>query len=229
MKVKFFTLLFAAAFVFSLNSFSANAQTRRSLPSPTPQPLGVPVVVSRAEDYPTADGIVVTEPDDQTDAEMRVKLEEANARVKELKSRVKTLESSKEDPYDANQKRLLLNLDILSRAEQRAETLRKQLFEMIEKENAVKSRIDQIAYDSREEVIRMSTATIGSLRPEDVRDARQKALGSEKTNLESLLTQIETNRAALELSVNRADSLVEKVRLKLEKEIDDALNEEIVP
>ncbi len=229
MKLKFFTLLFAAACVFSLNNFDANAQGRRSLPSPTPPPLGVPVVISRADDYPTGDQTVVVEPETQTEEDLRRKLDEEIARVKELKSRISSLESNKEQPYDANQKRLLLNLDILSRAEQRSETLRKQLFEMIEKENAIKTRIDQISYDSREEIIRMSTATIGSLRPEDVRDARQKALKSEKANLESLLEQIQTNRAALELSVSRADAMVEKIRLKLEKEIDDALNEELEP
>lgn len=230
MKLKVFTLLFAAAFVFSLNITDADAQTRRSVsPAPTPPPLGVPVVISRADDYPQDGQIVVTEPENQTNEDLQEQLEQANARIRELKAQVKSLESGGENPYDANQKRLLVNLDILSRAEQRAATLRKQLFEMVEKENAVRARIDQIAYDSREEVIRMSTATIGSLRPEDVRDARQKALGSEKANLQSLLSQIETNRAALELSVNRADALVEKIRLKLEKEIDDALNEEIEP
>lgn len=228
MKLKVFILLIAAAVVLSLNSSDANAQ-RRPLPSPTPPPLGVPVVISRAEDYPSDGQIVVTETENRTNEDLKEQFEQANARIRELKAQVKSLESGKENPYDANQKRLLLNLDILSRAEQRAETLRKQLFEMIEKENAVRARIDQIAYDSREEVIRMSTATIGSLRPEDVRDARQKAFKSEKANLQSLLSQIETNRAALELSVNRADVLVEKIRLKLEKEIDDALNEEIEP
>lgn len=228
MKSKVFTLLFAAAFVFLLNISDANAQPLRPLPSPTPPPEA-PVIISRADDYTTENQIFVPDQNGQSDEDLRLKLEAANARIKELKSRVNSLESGKENAYDANQKRLLLNLDILSRAEQRAETLRKQLFEMIEKENAVKSRIDQITYDSREEVIRMSTATIGSLRPEDVRDARQKALRSERANLESLLSQIETNRSALEQSVNRADALVEKIRLKLEKEIDDALNEELEP
>lgn len=218
---------FSIAFVISINAFAADAQTRRPLPSPTP-PVEVPVIISRADDYPPEDQ-VVADPNTQTDEQLRQELESSKEKIKDLRARVISLETGREDAYDANQKRLLMNLDILSRAEQRGETLRKQLFEMIEKENAIRTRIDQIDYDSREEVIRMSTATIGSLRPEDVRDARQKSLAAEKTNLGSLLLQIESNRAALELSVNRADALVEKIRLKLEKEIDDALNEEVVP
>ena len=216
-------LFFSIAFVISVQ-----AQTRRPLPSPTP-PSEVPVIISRADDFPTEEQYVITEPNTQTEEQLRAELEKSNEKVKDLQTRVKLLENGEEDSYDTNQKRLLLNLDILSRAEQRAATLRKQLFELIEKENAIRTRIDQIAYDSREEVIRMSTATIGSLKPEDVRDARQKAFAAEKTNLQSLLEQIQTNRTTLELSVNRADALVEKIRLKLEKEIDDALNQELEP
>jgi len=64
---------------------------------------------------------------------------------------------------------------------------------------------------------------VGSLRPEEIRDQRRKSLEAEKRNLESLLTQIQTSRTTLESNVERADFLVEKVRIKLDKEIDDAL------
>jgi len=148
---------------------------------------------------------------------------EAEARMKELNSRVKKLESNKKNEYDQKQQRLLLNLDILTRAETRAESLRKQLFEMIEKENTVKSRIEQIQYDGRSEVVDRSVALMGSLRPEEMREQRKKSLDAEKRNLESLLTQIENSRRTLETNVEKADSMVERVRSKLDKEIDDAL------
>ncbi len=148
-----------------------------------------------------------------------------DTRISELSDRIKSLESTKTSEYDAQQKRLLLNLDILSRAETRAESLRKQLFEMIEKESGVQTRLEQIGYDVRPEVIERSTAFVGSMRPEEVRDQRRKGLEAEKRNLESLLTQIQTSRANLEENVSKADFLVEKVRLKLDKDIDDALTE----
>ncbi|MDQ3711611.1 MAG: hypothetical protein M3388_05270, partial [Acidobacteriota bacterium] len=148
---------------------------------------------------------------------------EVNTRIKELNARIKSLESNKQNQYDEKQKRLLLNLDILSRAESRAESLRKQLFEMIEKENTVRSRLEQIQFDSRSEVVDRAVAMVGSLRPEEIRDQRRKSLEAEKRNLESLLAQIQTSRATLESNVERADFLVEKVRVKLDKEIDDAL------
>jgi hypothetical protein len=119
-----------------------------------------------------------------------------------------------------------LNLDILTRAEQRAETLRRQLFEIIEKQNAIQIRVEQITYDMQPAMIDRYTALIGSLRPEEIREARRKSLESEKRNLESLLSQITLSRKSLEDNLFKADALVEKLRTKLEKDIDDALAEE---
>jgi hypothetical protein len=62
-----------------------------------------------------------------------------------LNARIKSLESGSRNQYDEKQKRLLLNLDILSRAESRAESLRKQLFEIVEKEATVRTRLEQSA------------------------------------------------------------------------------------
>ena len=75
-------------------------------------------------------------------------------------------------------------------------------------------------------MLERSSAFAGSLRPEEIRETRRKTLESEKRNLENLLTQIQNSRVSLEANVQKADELVEKVRFKLEKEIDDALAED---
>lgn len=222
---------------------SADAQTtrrkKRVKRSPVVSPV-TPSVVSQNGQYLDGNQIVFgdTSPVQPTGDEPQ-KTEEnvqptntdgEDGQIKELKSRVKKLESTKKSEYDQKQQRLLLNLDILSRAESRAESLRKQLFEMIEKENSVKTRLEQIQFDARPELIDRNVALVGSLRPEELRDQRKKSLEAEKTNLESLLTQIQTSRATLESNVEKADALVEKVRSKLDKDIDDALvNEEEKP
>jgi TolA-binding protein len=228
LKLSFLTAILL--FVFGFTS-SADAQTKRRKRTASPPP-SVPVVVSQSDVYLDGNQIVLGEnPPVQTTAEPVVpepanttgESGEVNSSIKELNARIRSLESNKQNQYDEKQKRLLLNLDILSRSESRAESLRKQLFEMIEKENTVKSRLEQIQFDSRSEVVDRAVAMVGSLRPEEIRDQRRKSLEAEKRNLESLLTQIQTSRATLESSVERADFLVEKVRLKLDKEIDDAL------
>ncbi len=232
MKSKLLKLSFLTAILLCIfGSISiADAQTKRR--KKTASPPSIPVVVSRSDVYLDGNQIVLGEnPSVQPATETAVpepentteESGEVNARIKELNARIKSLESTKRNEYDEKQKRLLLNLDILSRAESRAESLRKQLFEMIEKENTVKSRLEQIQFDSRSEVVDRAVAMVGSLRPEEIRDQRRKSLEAEKRNLESLLTQIQTSRSMLETNVERADFLVEKVRVKLDKEIDDAL------
>ncbi len=228
LKLSFLTAILLCVFGLTSNT---DAQTKRRKKTASPPP-SVPVVVSQSDVYLDGNQIVLGEnPPVQPTIETAVpepkntteESGEVNARIKELNARIKSLESTKRNEYDEKQKRLLLNLDILSRAESRAESLRKQLFEMIEKENTVKSRLEQIQFDSRSEVVDRAVAMVGSLRPEEIRDQRRKSLEAEKRNLESLLTQIQTSRTTLETNVERADFLVEKVRVKLDKEIDDAL------
>lgn len=225
--------VFAAAIfltgIFALFSETEAQTTRRTIPAqprttPTPQP-DMPEIISRANDYLNSSQIInpEAEPADGISSESGNETERLRQLIKELTARIQTLEGGKQNEYDQRQKRLLLNMDILSRAEQRAELLRKQLFELIDKENSIQTRLDQLNYDLRPEMLDRSIAFAGTLRPEELRETRKKTIEGEKRNLENLLTQIQASRASLEENLRRADFLVEKVRLKLEKEIDDAL------
>lgn len=211
-------------FIFVVLVFAILCTAAYAQPKSKPKPLATPVptltgaeIISRAEDYqePTR-----TEP--QVEKPVEKPTTTTSARIKELTERIKKLEETREVTYDEKQKRMLLNLDILTRAEQRSESLRKQLFEMIEKENSIKMRLDQIDLDMRPEAIERSLQLAGSLRPEDVRESRRKTLLAEKNNLAALLVQIQQNRSNLEMSVNKADLMVEKLRAKLEKDIDES-------
>ena len=224
---------------------SADAQTKKrtkrqktttTRPQPVPQTT-VPTVVSEADQYSNQNQQIITgnletpaqtQPvTEQTEPEsFDQKLDRISTRMKEMNTRMKSLESSKQSAYDEKQRRLLLNLDILTRAEQRAESLRKQLFELVEKENNLKTRLETIEYDSRPEMIERQIAFTGSLRPEELREARRRNLDAEKRNLTNLLTDIQNTRVSLEQNVQKADQMVEKLRAVLEKDIDDALNEQ---
>jgi hypothetical protein len=149
------------------------------------------------------------------------------ARYRDLNDRLRKLEGSKGSSYDEQQKRLLTNLDIITRAESRSESLRKQVFEMVEKENTIRARLDQIEYDIRPEVIERTLQIAGSLRPEEIRDGRRRVLEAERNNLQSLLTSVQANRTNLEANLLRAEQMVEKLRSKLEKDIDNSLVEDV--
>lgn len=232
-----FTLIVVLSCLFvSVSKTDAQTNRRRTVKpvvSPTPVPTQqqtVPEIVSRASDYPNATQTIVPEtpPTETTgnSATLDEKIDKFNARLKEISSRLKTLESTQKNEYDEKQKRLLLNLDILTRAEQRAESLRKQLYDLIEKENSVKARLEQVGYNLRPEMIERSATFAGSLKPEEIRDQNKRTLETEKAKLDDLLVQIQANRVNLEENVKKADALVEKVRAKTEKEIDDALADE---
>jgi hypothetical protein len=215
-------LVTALMFLALLSVVDASAQRRRKavrpLPSPTVVPQGEPAVISRAADFPEDDSPVLL-PKEPAEGGGR----DNGDAIRDLGDRIRRLESSDTDRYDAKQKRLLLNLDILTKAEQRAESLRRQRFELAEKENALRTRIDQIDADSRPEMIERSVALSGSMRPEEIREARRKSLEAEKRNLQVLLTDIQSTRATMEQSVQRADALVDRLRTKLEKDIEAAL------
>jgi hypothetical protein len=223
-------LIAFGAFLFATVEIDAQTPRRRTstpIPAPTATPsTSEPMIISRADEFPDENPQAIP-PDPNArpavDAASLVTLEELGNRIKNLEAGQKVEKAV--DP-DEKQKRVLLNLDILTRAEQRSESLRKQVFEMIEKENTVKTKLDTLDYDLRPEVIERSTALIGSLRPEEIRASRRKSLEAERTNLQSLLIEIQKTRAVLDINLQRSDALVEKLRLKFEKEIDAALAED---
>lgn len=231
-------LILSTVFIFVSGATAQNTKRKKPVKTtPVVEQPNVPTVVSRSDVYLDGNQIVLGEIPQQTQPTNEVVTPETNtqtvdnsteteARMKELNDRIKTLESTNRNQYDEKQKRLLLNLDILTRAESRAESLRKQLFEMIEKENSIQTKIEQLSFNSRSEEIDRSVAFVGSLRPEELREQRKKSLEAESKNLQTLLIQVQANRATLEDSVQKADFLVEKIRLKLDKEIDEALTDD---
>lgn len=228
-SVKTFAVVAAVLAIFTVSSTaSVSGQTRRRKRSPRPAPVATtipvqtePLVISRAEDFPDDSSRIVLPPASQ---EAIKSIADPNARgIEELRARLVALEGTKSKDPDQKQKRLLLYLDILTKAEQRAESLRKQLFEVIDKETSTKTRLDLIDVDIRPESIEKTVALAGSLRPEELREARRRGLGAEKSNLQALITDIVRTRSIIEQNLLRADSLVERLRIKLDKDIDDAL------
>ncbi|MGB7207986.1 MAG: hypothetical protein WBD27_04935 [Pyrinomonadaceae bacterium] len=182
-----------------------------------------PQIISRAEDFPDAATQPVQANPIPVTSETENRTDDTSKTIEDLKSRVKSLESVKKSDQDENQKRLLMNLDILMRAEQRADTLRKQLFEMIEKESTIRTKLDQIENNIRPETIDREVAFAGTMRPEELRNMRKKNLDIERTNLTALLAEVQKTKANIDQNVQRADLLVERFRAKMEKEIDDLL------
>lgn len=156
---------------------------------------------------------------------LRKSLQTLNARLREITEKVFSADAVNSSAAPGGrQSPLAQNLDILSRAEQRAEALRRQLLEMTEKETAYRTRLMQLDDDMRPDSIDRALSGVGTTRTQDLRDLRRRQLDNERRGVEILLNQAGMNRARLEEDVKAADELVARIRRRLlpiiEKEID---------
>src|SRR6185436_1859791 len=129
-----------------------------------------------------------------------------------------------EDKAIETVKKVATGLDLLAHGEERAEVLRKQLIELIEKETAYKSRMAQFDEDLRPENIERSMVGIGGTRTAEMRDTRRRVLENDKRGAESLLNVTIQSRLRLDEDVRHADQLVTRLRQRLfpliERELD---------
>ncbi len=164
---------------------------------------------------------------------LRKSLQTLNTRLREISEKLfapdaaaKPGEASPGSAED-RQKRISQNLELLTRTEQRAETMRRQLLELTEKETTYRNRLVQIDEDMRPDSIDRSVTpvgSIGSVRTPELKETRRRVLDNERKGVESLYNQTAASRARLEEDVRQADALVARLRLRLlpliEKEID---------
>ena len=157
-------------------------------------------------------------------AALRQSLQTLNTRLKTISDELFSPDKKNEDKSLDSVKKVATGLDLLAHAEERAEILRKQLIELIEKETAYRSRMTQFDEDLRPENIERSMAGIGGTRTAEMRDTRRRVLENDKKGSDNLLNVTVQSRIRLEEDVRQADILVTRLRQRLfpliDKEID---------
>ena len=116
--------------------------------------------------------------------------------------------------------RYQLDMERLTRAEQRAEQLRMQLIDVQSKSADIEAKLEDIEYALKPENIDRATQGYGSTRPEEAREARRRQLESEKSRLQAQLKILQTSQSRLEVSVANADNEVDLLRAKLQQRRD---------
>ena len=111
--------------------------------------------------------------------------------------------------------RYQLDMERLTRAEQRAEQLRSQLVDIQSKIADFESRLEQLDYALKPENIERSTQGYGTVHPEDARDSRKRQLESERSRVQAQLRLVENSKTRLEVAVSNADAEVDLLRQKL--------------
>lgn len=203
--------LTAALCVLTLLSAGSRAQSARpSNTTPLPQEQA---------------GAVSADPVANEIGLLRRSLQTLNARLREISEKLLSPEASRAgDAAPGKLSPIAQNLDILTRAEQRAETMRRQLLELTEKETAYRTRIMQLDDDLRPDSIDRSLSGVGTTRTTELRDLRRRQVDNERRGVEILLGQAAGSRVRLEDEVKQADALVARIRQRLlpiiEREID---------
>ena len=214
--------LFAVAIcVLILSNVAAFAQTpeHRQVSSTPPIQAQSPGLASNANSIDTMANEI---------ALLRKSLQTLNARLREISEKVPASEAVQNSSPKDTQNRISLNLELLARTEQRAEILRRQLFDLIEKETSLRSRLMQIEEDMRPESIERNNPLVGSTRTAELRDVRRRILENDRKGFESLLNQTTQGRIRLDDDVKQADALVTKLRQRLFPLIDKEI-EKITP
>ena len=228
-------VLIAACLVVSFCLVEADAQTRRKrrprrTTPPAPRPVITNPPIAPAEGTATTDPatgdvkIISTadstqEPTETSaktakpsaspeDQEMKQTITTLSNQVNKLNDRLKTMQD--DDRYQ-------LEMERLTRAEQRAEQLRSQLMDVQTKIADFEARLEQLDWALKPENIESSTAGYGSTRPEAAREARKRQLEGEKSRVTAQLRLAETSRSRLETAVSNADSEVDLLRQKLQQ------------
>jgi uncharacterized phage infection (PIP) family protein YhgE len=220
--------------LFSLCLVDAGAQSRRRRRSRHVTKKVVRPVVTNpqiappgAEQAPGADGEKIISTEEQsaadteptpetgppkktakpaTDADMQQTINRLSNQVDRLNDKLTQMQQND---------RTLIDMERLTRAEQRAESLRAQQVDVESKLADLQAKLEQVEFQLRPENIERAGG-FGTVHPEEARDARRRQLEGERTRILAQIKILETSRNRLEASLVTADAEVDSLRHKIE-------------
>ena len=186
----------------------------RTQPVPRPALPDEPTVVSTADGGQTEAQPRRTTAAGRARQNVQAENERLQGTVRELSTQIEQL-SGQLNQVKTDQ-RAIYDLERLTRAEQRAEDLRRQLREISDKEFMLQERLAEIDYESQPDSIQRRAALVGSLNPSAVRDAIGQQLERERARIRKQLELLATSHTRLEASVATADAEVERLRQRVD-------------
>jgi DNA repair exonuclease SbcCD ATPase subunit len=224
-SIRCLALLFAILLVVGLGFVDAGAQKRRrhrrvsssanASPSPSPDAEAgeEPKIISTADQTSgvpktTQKGKPASTPTPESEQEsLRRTISELSGQVTKLSEKISQMEE---------QQRSLVDVERLSRAEQRAEGFRSQLRDVQAKETDLQGQLDQVEYALQPENIERVVGMFGTTHPEEAREQRRRQLEAQRTKLRAQYDQLEQSRVRLEAAIATADSEVDSLRHRME-------------
>lgn len=184
------------------------SRTRRpSTPRITNPAIYEPPASDNANDNSNSSGSESTGTANSNEDPQQKTIRDLSSQVNQLTDKINSMEQSQ---------RTLVDLERLSRAEQRSADLWKQLREVETQQADLQARLEEVDYNLRPENIDRSVAGFGSMRPEELREQRRKSLENEKARVQKQLDQLAANHSRLETAIAGADADVERIRKRLD-------------
>jgi hypothetical protein len=225
--IRYGAFLVAGLITLSLFSIDADAQRRRNRRvRRTPRPVVTnPDIAPPGSESVGPDGERIISTADESSVDPTIPPQTTGAKKTTEREMEKTINALSNQIDRLNNKlskmeendRSLIDMERLTRAEQRAENLRMQQVDVESRLADLQSRLEQTEYAMKPENIERSNAGYGSVRPEDARDTRRRQLESEKIRLQAQIRILETSRTRLEQALATADAEVDLLRRRLEQ------------
>jgi chromosome segregation ATPase len=112
--------------------------------------------------------------------------------------------------------RSLVDLERLSRAEQRSAQLRNELRDVQAKKGDLEAHLEEVEFAVKPENIERSTAGYGTTRPEEARAQRRKYLENDRERTRRQIEQLAASETRLQQAIATSDLEVERWQKKLE-------------
>jgi DNA repair exonuclease SbcCD ATPase subunit len=202
--------MIATLFIIDSSAQKRKRTRRRSSAPRITNPAIYPPANENAGEATAGDNNQAAQPSPNPDnpEEMRRTIRGLSNQVDKLNDKLSQMEESQ---------RSLIDLERLSRAEQRATALRAELGVVQQKQADLQAHLEDVDYALKPENIERAVVGYGSTRPEEVRAQRQRQLQSERERVSKQLEQLASSEAHLNEAIAATDAEVERLRKRLDE------------
>jgi chromosome segregation ATPase len=211
---RFAAIAVAVCVIGGLMLVDTNAQRRKRRRRPSTPRITNPEIYQPANDNSTSDtsstdnanAAASPTPTDDPEA-MKKTIRTLSDQVDRLNGKLNQMEQSQQSMVD---------LERLSRAEQRSAQFRTELREVQAKKADLEAHLEDVEFALRPENIERATAGYGTTRPEEVRAQRQKQLETERDRVRKQLDQLTASEAHLQEAIATSDAEVDRLQKKMD-------------
>ncbi len=229
-SIRYIALLLAVLIGVSVCSIETDAQRRRKRRvRRAPRPVVTnPAIAPPGSEQDGSEKIISTadengNPVDATEEGTQPKRKSAKSSEANMQQTIDALSNQVNRLNDKlsqmqENERSLIDMERLTRAEQRAESVRAQMLDTESKLADLQARMDQVDYSLKPENIDRSIAGYGTVHPEDARDSRRRQLENEKARLQAQISLLENSRTRLQGSLSTAEAEVDLLRRRMDQQ-----------